>query len=256
MTRVLGILSAKGGVGKTTLASNLAYVLTELGQNITVIDANITTPHLGLHLGIHLAPKTLHDILKGKTKIKDATYSHPFGFKVIPASMNVNDLVDVDVGKLPEVTLNLLGSNDFIILDCAPSLSREAITAVNAVDEILVITNPDLPSVADALRTIKIAEDLEKKVLGVVVNRIKEKTYELSREEIQEMTGTKVIAEIPEDKNVSKSIVAKNPIVDFDPYSPASIEIRRLAHSLVGKTYGYQLPSPGIFSRLLNWLTK
>lgn len=254
MTRIIGLISGKGGVGKTTLASNLAYSLTELGKDVTVIDANLTTPHLGLHLGMHLVPKTLHEVLQGRIEIKDAIYPHPYGFKVIPGSISVNDLVGIDVSKLNEVISSLYGKTDFVILDSAPGLGREAISALQAVDEILLITNPDLPSVVDVLKILNVARSFNKKILGIVVNRIKGVNYELTSEEIEKMLETPIIAEIPEDPNVPKSIAAKWPIVDYFLDSPASIGIRKLTHFLCGRQFEYKKLS--FLHRLIKWLTK
>jgi septum site-determining protein MinD len=255
MTRVIVCTSGKGGVGKTALVSNLATALARLGEDVIAIDANLTTPNLGLHLGLHLAPKTLHHVLKGNSRLKNAIYPHPLGFKVLPSSMNINDLKGVDVGRLPEVTLNLLGKADYILLDSSAGLGREAISAIDAADEVLIVTNPDLPSVADALKVAKIAGESKKKVLGTVVNRIKGKRHELTRKEIENVVGLPVLAEIPEDKNVSKSIASKRPIVDLEPNSPAAVEIRRLAHVLCGKPFKYKKSSLGIFSRLAKWMS-
>jgi len=256
MTRVIVCTSGKGGVGKTTLVSNLAANLTELGQQVIVVDANLTTPNLGLHLGLHLAPNTLHDVLRGDVKIKNATYIHPLGFGVIPASMNLNDLKDVDVGRLPEVTLNLLGKADYVILDCAAGLGREAASAISASTEVLIVTNPDLPSVADALKTIKIAKDTGKSITGIVVNRVKGKEHELKKAEIEEILEAPVLSEIPEDKNVSKSIARKIPLSSFSPDSPASVEIRRLSHLLCGKPFKHKEPKNfRILERLVGWMT-
>jgi septum site-determining protein MinD len=66
MTRTICILGGKGGVGKTTLTSNLASALAELGKDVIAIDANLTTPNLGMHLGLHFAPNTIHQVLKGQ----------------------------------------------------------------------------------------------------------------------------------------------------------------------------------------------
>jgi septum site-determining protein MinD len=256
MTRVISVIGGKGGVGKTTLTSNLASALAGLGEEVVAVDANLTTPNLGLHLGLHFAPITLHQVLKGESKLKDATYPHAFGFKVIPASMSIEDLEGVDPSRLYEVTLNLLGKSDFILMDSAAGLGREAVAALNASEEILIITNPDLPSASDALKTVKLAEHLNKKILGVVVNRIKGKQYELTKQEIEEMIGYPVIAEIPEDRNVVKSLFAKIPVVNYSPNSPAAIEFKRLAHFLTGRPF-LERPrfSFNIIERLINWMT-
>jgi len=247
MTRVLAIIGGKGGIGKTTLTSNLSAALTDLGHDVVAVDANLTTPNLGLHLGMHLAPKTLHDVLRGKSRLKDAIYPHASGVKVVPGSMALEDLRGVDVGKLPEVALNLIGNADFVIFDSAAGLGREAISAISAADEILIITNPDLPSVTDALKTVKIAEGMHKKIVGVAVNK----------EEIEEMCGYPVIAEIPEDKAVVKSIAAKHPAVHLYPNSPASSEIRRLAHTLTATPYSEKRQLRFAFlEKLVGWMSR
>jgi len=256
MTRVITCISGKGGVGKTTLTSNLATALSQLGNDVIAVDANLTTPNLGLHLGMHLAPNTLHDFLKGESKLSNVTYPHMLGFKIIPGSISVEDIKGVDVGKLPEVTLTLLGKSDFVLYDSAAGLGREALSAISAADEILIITNPDLPSITDALKTANIAESLHKKILGVVVNKVRKKGYDLTREEISELVGYPVLVEIPDDKNVPKAIAAKEPIVSLEPDSPASIEIKRLAHFLSGKPFEQRLkPKFGVLEKLVRWMT-
>jgi cell division ATPase MinD len=251
MTRLIGVLSGKGGVGKTSLVSNLATALTELGQDVIAVDANLTTPNLGLHLGLHLAPNTLHDVLKGSSRLKNAIYPHPLGFKVLPSSMGIDDLRGVDVGRLPEVTLNLLGKADYILLDSSAGLGREAVSAIEAADEILIVTNPDLPSAADALKVGRIASSSKKKIIGVVVNRVKGKGHELTRKEIENIIGSPVLVEIPEDKNVAESIAVKQPIVSFEPDSPAAVEIKRLAGFLCGRPVEQKIkPKFGILKRL------
>lgn len=255
MTRTIAIIGGKGGVGKTTLTSNLASALAKLGQDVIAIDANMTTPNLGIHLGLHFAPHTLHHVLKGESKLNDSIYPHQAGFRLIPASMSVEDLEGVDVNRLQEITFNLIGKSDFVILDSAAGLGREAISALTASEEVLIITNPDLPSVADALKTVKLAEKLNKKIIGVVLNKVNRKEYELTKNEVEEMISYPVLAEVPEDKTLSKALFAKTPVVNFDPHSPAAKEFRRIAHTLVGvpfveeKPFGFKL-----IDRLVTWI--
>lgn len=235
MTRRILILSGKGGVGKTSLASNLAIALAEIGEDTIAVDANLTTPNLGLHLGTYLVSKTIHDVLRGKVDVKDAIYFHPLGIRIIPGSLNVNKIRKVDFNKLPEITLSLIGKADYVIMDCAASFGPEVISALAACDEVIVVTNPDLPSITEAFKGIKIAEEEGKKVLGVVVNRVKGKG--LKKEEIEEILGVPILAEIPEDENVPKSISAKVPVVTYRPNSPAAREIKKLACYIAGRPY-------------------
>lgn len=256
MTRIIVCTSGKGGVGKTTLVSNLATVLTELGQNVIAIDANLTTPNLGLHTGLHLAPKTLHDVLKGNSELRNAIYPHALGFKVVPSSMSTADLKDADVGRLPEVTLNLIGKTDYVLIDSAAGLGREAISALGAADEVIIVTNPDLPSTVDALKTVQVAQRLNKKILGVVVNRVHGRDHEMSKENMEDMIGHQVIAEIPEDPAISRSIAEKTPLSSYDNTSPAAYEIRKLGYRLVGRPIEpMKQKNPSILQRLLNWMS-
>jgi septum site-determining protein MinD len=257
MTRLIVLTSGKGGVGKTTLSSNLAAALTDFGENVIVMDTNLTTPNLGIHLGMHLTRNTLHDVLKGYSRLKDAIYPHPYGFKVIPAGLSLNDLKGVDVGRLPEVSLNLMGKADYVIMDSAAGLGKEAISALTSSDETIIVTNPDLPSATDALKIISIAKESNVKIIGAVINRVKGNSYELTKNEVENLLKVPIIAEIPEDPNVALSIAAKRPLVEFYPQSPAAMEIKKLAASLSGKKY--QLESrkkKGIWKRFFDWLIR
>lgn len=256
-TRFICVTSGKGGVGKTTVVSNLASALTEVGQNVIAVDANLTTPNLGLHLGYHLAGKTLHDVLRGKAKLNQAIYSHPFGFKILPASMSINDLQNVDVGRLPSAVLGLMGKADYVLMDSAAGLGREALSAMQASNEILVVTNPDLPSVADALKVVKLAENTDKKVSGVVVNRVRGKWHELSDTEIEKTLGHKILATIPEDRNVAKAVALKMPVTEFLPTTESSLAIRKLAHNMVGREFRYPKTTKArnLIDKLASWMS-
>jgi septum site-determining protein MinD len=257
MTRLIVLTSGKGGVGKTTLASNLAAALTYFGENVIVVDANLTTPNLGLHLGMHLTPNTLHDVLKGECRLKDVIYPHPYGFKVIPASLGLNDLKRVDVGRLPEISLNLIGKADYVIMDCAAGLGREAISALSASDEAIIVTNPDLPSVTDALKVKKIAKETNVKIIGAVINRVRGSVFELTKEEIEELLDVPIIAEVPEDPNIALSIALKKPLVEFSPDSPAAVEIKKLAALLTGRKYEREVSQKrGLIRRFIDWLVR
>ncbi len=232
MARAILIVSGKGGVGKTTLTSNLAAVLSKMGYDTAAIDANITTPHLGIHLGMHLAAKTLHDVLRGEEKVEKALYPHPLGFKVIPGSISLHSLKGLTYSRLTSIVLKLLSQFDFVLLDSAAGLGEETMAALDSVSEVLVITNPDLPSVTDALKTVKHAQNKNKKVIGVVVNRVKKMQHELTEKDIESIFGLPVIGSIPEDSSISKSIAKKTPVVHFDANSPASREIKKIAYKI------------------------
>ncbi len=255
MTRLISCISAKGGVGKTTLVANLAAALADFGENTIAMDANLTTPNLGLHLGMHLAPNTLHHVLKKQASLKDSIYPHRYGFKVIPASLNVNDLKDVDPATLPEVSFSLLGKADYILLDCAAGIGREALSGLASSDEVLIVTNPTIPAVTDALKVLRIAQNSNMKILGAVVNRVTGNAHELTLRQVSEVLGVPIVASIPEDLNITKSIHEKKLIYEYSPNSPAAIEIRRLAAWMTGREYIPQQQTSSFWQRFVNWLT-
>lgn len=252
MTRIILIVSGKGGVGKTTLAANLAYALAELGEDVIAVDANLTTPNLGLHTGMHLTPHTLHDVLRGDAELGQAVYTHSYGFRIIPASMSMNDLTGTDPSKLSNITMSLLGKADYVIMDSAAGLGRETLSAIAAAEEIIIIVNPTIPSVVDALKAAELARKLGKRIIGIVVNRRGKSKHELPNEKIESMIEAPIIAEVPEDEAVARSIAAKQPVLEYDTHSPAAVEIRRLAHKLTGRSFEYK--KLGLIKRFINWL--
>jgi len=255
MARIISVISGKGGVGKTTTVSNLGAALVKKGKNVIIIDGNVTTPNLSLHLGIPFYPITLHDVLKNKIPIEAALYEHSSGMKVIPASLSADAIKDINLDKLEGVLWNLLGRADIIIVDSAAGLGREALTAMRLADELIVVTNPDVPSVTDALKTIKIAEENETKVLGVVLNRFRGKKHEMPLSEIKSMLGVPILVIVPEDSAVPKSIKNRKPVVHHKPNSGAAIAFKKLASKIMGEPFVEELKKErSWFERLTFWL--
>jgi septum site-determining protein MinD len=253
MTRIITVASGKGGVGKTTLVANLATALALYGKSVVALDANLTTSNLGLHLGIHLYPKTLHDVLEGRAKIHEATYHHKTGFRVIPADISLRRLRNLKSYDFVDIFYKLMEDTDFLLIDSAAGLGREARASIEAADELITVTNPELPAVTDAMKLGLLARKFETHNLGVVVNRIKREPHEVPVEHIEEMLGVPVIGRIPEDREVRKSIALKEPVVYYNPKSFAAQHIRSIAASLIGEDYTPRKPW-GV--RLFGWLSK
>ena len=237
MTRVIGVVSGKGGVGKTTVALNLGAVLSQhFKKKVTVVDCNITTSHLGLHLGVYNHPATLNKALSGMVDIGEA-YQHPSGMNIIPASIYLEDLDGVDITKLRESIETIFEKNDIVLLDAGPGFGREAMAALKASDEVICVATPYVPSVIDAMRCHGIINDIGKTHLGIVLNMVNREKYELKKQEIEHLTSIPVISSIPYDKNVNKSLGLKMPVTILDPKTSASREFVRLASNIVGEEY-------------------
>ncbi len=238
VTRIITCISGKGGVGKTTVVANLGVALAKMGKNVVVLDANITTPNLGFHLGMPLTPVTLHDVLKGTARIRDAIYEHETGLKIVPAGISLRDMKGVDAKNLPNALLDLLGNTDIVILDGAAGLGREALAAIEAADEIILVTNPDITSVTDALKAAKLAQQMGTRISGVVINRATKKRHEMRTQDIIAMLGEyPILATIPEDINVRRALAKRAPVIHLDKNTAASKEIKKLAAWVAGERY-------------------
>lgn len=249
MVRIIGIVSGKGGVGKTTVGLNVGASLAHhFKKNVTIVDCNVTTSHLGLYLGMYYCPITLNKVLRGEYTAEEAIQQHHSGLKIIPASLSLSDLEGIDVTEIRESIKSLFDKNDIIFLDGSPGLGREAIATLRASDEILYVTNPYIPFAMDIVRNQEIVNEIGVKPLGIVLNMVHGKKHEMNNKEIEELTRLPVIAKIPFDMNVHKSLALKTPIVTYKPYTAASKELIKLASNLIGEPYHFD----GTIQRFLN----
>ena len=243
MEKIVGIVSGKGGVGKTTFTANLGLAMAQMGQDVVAVDADLSTSNLGLQLGFYQFPLGLQDALDGNIAIMNAIYTHPSGLKVVPASISLNYLSKNPTPyRLKSVLSDLSG---IVLIDSPPGLREDALLVLKASDELLIVTNPEIPAVTDALKVIKVAREMGKEPIGIVVNRARDK-FELSSEEIEEMCDLKVIGKVPEDRDVKRSMFEKTPMVSLKPYAASSIEFNRIAATLIGADY----TPPGFFTRV------
>lgn len=254
MARIIVVTSGKGGVGKTTSVINLAAAFNKLGKDVVVIDANITTPNVGLHLGAPTVPVSITHVLAGKAALKDALYEHHSGIKVIPASLALP--TNIKPERLSELTGKMRRLGEIIILDCAAGLGKEAATAIQSADDILVVTQAELPALTDALKAIKLAERLDKNIKGIILTRFKEDRHEVPMENIQAMLETPILEIIPEDESVRESLKLKDAVVHTHPKSEAAIAYKKLAARILGPKYLKQAEKEGRKSAFYKVLEK
>lgn len=237
MGKVYVIISGKGGVGKTTSAINLGLSINELGKETIVVDANLTTPNVGLHLGSPIVPISLNHVINNRAKPEEAIYEHESGTKIMPSSLSIGDLDDIHHERLHEVTKKLRKIADIILLDSAAGLGEEARSSIKAADEVVVITNPEISAVTDALKTIKLAEQMDKKVVGVIVTRHEGAKWEMDIPTVKDMLEVPVLGVIPEDESIKESQMMKNAVVKTHPKSKASKSYQKIARRILGPDY-------------------
>jgi len=124
----ISVMSGKGGVGKTVVSANLAYIIAHTyGLKTLLIDANITTSHLSSIMKIPVT-FSLNSILS-KNKIDISKIPKYDDLYVLPSNIFVNSRDYSNLKKLPKLIEKLKKHFDVIIVDTAPGLGREAVTA-------------------------------------------------------------------------------------------------------------------------------
>jgi len=255
MTKVYAVISGKGGVGKTTSTINLGSCLNQIDGDVIIVDGNLTTPNVGIHLGAPIVPVTINHVLGGQAKIEDAIYEHESGTKIMPASLSLKESEKINYKKFPEVIKKLKKLTNHILIDSAAGLGEEARAAMDAADEIIIITNPEMSAVTDALKTIKLAEEINKPIKGVIITRYSGSKYEMSFSNIRDMLESPIIGVIPEDEAVKASQVMKNAVVFTHPRSRATFAYVKATKRILGE--GEDMTSYehlGLIGRILNGL--
>jgi septum site-determining protein MinD len=237
MAKVIVITSGKGGVGKTTTAVNLGAAMNSFGKDVLIVDGNLSTPNLGIHLGSPEVPVNLNHILSKKAEVLEGVYEHESGLKIIPSSLSVKELGNLKPERLKDYKKDFLDISEYVIIDCAAGLGCEALAAIDIADEVVIVTNPEMPAITDALKTIKVAEQKKKPVSGVIMTRVKKNDVEIQPDTVKEMLEIPVLGMIPEDLDVQRALNSKDAIVHVFPKSKPSRAYKEIAAKLVGVEY-------------------
>jgi|SRR3989344_4178684 len=244
--KIIGIVSLKGGVGKTSVVSCLGDALSSLGRKVLLVDGNFSAPNLGLHHNVVDPEATIHQVLEREVRISDAVVELDH-IDLVPGSLfgnfNINPL------KLKDKISNMRKRYDVILLDSSPSLNDETLAVMLASDEIIVVTTPDHPTLSNTLRAVKLAKQRGTPIMGLVLNKVYDKDFELSIEEIESVVGVPVMAVIPHDANFLGALSEFTPYTSFKPKSNGSEEYRKLASLILGEKY-----DPGL-RRYFKWIS-
>lgn len=229
--RVIGVFSCKGGVGKTTTVANIGLSLVDhMKGDVLLVDANLSAPNLGLHFG-ELSPKvTIHDALAGDVQIDEAVVKCQ-GVQALFGSIAYGE--DVRLVDVRGMLAPLKNKYKLILVDSAPGIGREVVAAMKACDKIIIVTNPDVPTIASTLKTFRAAERYKIPILGVVVNKVRGEPYELPIKEVKKALGWPIISAVPEDRKVRESTAAGVPVVRYASKSPAAKKFREIGEFML-----------------------
>ncbi len=153
----------------------------------------------------------------------------------MPAS--IFERIEVNPLKLKDKIKGLKRSYDIILIDSSPSLNEETLAVMLASDEIFVVTTPDHPTLSATIKAIKLAKQRGTPISGLILNKVHNKKFEVSLEDVEETLDVPVLAVIPYDTGVLKSLSNMKPYTSHKPKSKGSIEYKKLASVLVGQRY-------------------
>lgn len=155
--RILAIASGKGGVGKTTLAVNLAAAISEMGKRVTLIDGDLGLANADLLCGVR-ASRNIGDVLDGKCPLHDAIADTPHGFRVLPGASGLARLAALGENEARVLVGRFAAMDtmsDVVLIDCGAGIGNVVQAFMLAADRSLIVTTPDPMAVTDAYALIK-----------------------------------------------------------------------------------------------------
>jgi ATP-binding protein involved in chromosome partitioning len=244
--RILAVSSGKGGVGKSTVAVNVAVALTQDGARVGLMDADIYGPNVPRMMGVFEKPP----VIAGKIQPLEA-----YGVKL----MSLGFLVERDAPAIwrgpiiMKIVTQFLrdvdwGELDYLIVDLPPGTGDAQLSLVQAtqVSGAVIVTTPQEVAVGDALRGAKMFERVGVPVVGVVENMgafVDPETgrrYELfsagGGQRLADEVGVPLIGSVPLQPNLAEQADQGRPVIIASPDSPAARSLRAIAAELARKT--------------------
>lgn len=246
VSRVITVTSGKGGVGKTSLAVNLAIDLQRRGKRVVILDADFGLANIEVMLGVRPTSNLADLMFKGKS-LRDIIMSGPEGIGFISGGSGIKELASLTRDQVFYVLQSLSELDDLadvVIVDTGAGIADTVLEFAAASEEVLLVVTPEPTSITDAyalLKTLNRTQDFQasRTVIKLVSNRVK------NQKEGQEIFDkVSVVAEkflnikleymgaVLNDGNVSKAVMQQKPLVMAYPHTPAALSISYLANSL------------------------
>lgn len=205
MSKVIGIVSGKGGVGKTTLCAGLAFALASNGKNVIAIDGDVGLKNLDILLG--MSDNTafdLNDILKERCMISKAVQVHPQYPNLNFISASQSDSIDKTAFR--KLCRYLSTHYDYVLVDAPAGLGEGFYNIVESCDECIVVATSDLTSIRDAEKTAGILSGIEHLTSHLVLNKLNHqmisKGYLQNIDDVIDSISLSLLGLVPADNNM------------------------------------------------------
>ncbi len=237
--RVIGVTGGKGGVGKTSIAINLATALAGMGRRVLLLDGDLGLANVDVLLGI--APRhNLAHVISGERLLEEIVVETPQGFRVVPAGSGVERLAtlgEAEHAGLVRAFSSLGGDLDTLIVDTAAGIAPSVLQLLRACQHVVVAVCDEPASLTDAYAIVKVlSRNYGVGRFQVVASMTRvhgagQSVFRaLSRVATRFLDVTLDYAgEIPEDPLLRRSIREQRPVVEAYPSSPAAAALKQLA---------------------------
>jgi flagellar biosynthesis protein FlhG len=243
--RMISVTSGKGGVGKTNIAANLAYLLAQMNQRTMVLDADAGLANIDVILGIN-SPYNLSHVLSGEMTLAATLINGPGGIKILPSASGMTEMTDLSRGqKLTLIDeLNALNDSlDFILIDTAAGISSNVMYFNLAAREIIVVTSPEPTALTDAYALIKVLyQRYAKRRFRLIINMVrnqaeaKEVYKRLSHATDQFLNlSIEYLGYVLLDEKVKEAVLQQRPVAEIYPDSPAVLCLTKIAAKICGE---------------------
>lgn len=233
---VITVYGAKGGVGKTSVATNLAVAVARQGQAVVLVDADDTFGDAAEGLGVPQSP-SITDALRAGESVPINTFlgEHASGLSVLAAPTNPLDWRSIDVDAIRALLGKLASQFDVVIVDTGSTLSDVTIAALQHAAQVLWVTTPEYASVHDSLQAMSVIRGL-----GLPDDRIRlvlnvaSGDSDVRPSSVEQALGAPIFWSVPYDRRLRRAAQIGQPVVDAQPNSPAAASLRDLADLLTG----------------------
>lgn len=236
MRSIVAIASGKGGVGKSTVATNLAVALAEAGARVGLIDADILNPNIPMMIGVgHGRPR-----VEGEKMIPIEAY----GVKVISTGFLIDPSKPMIMrgpmlhGAIRQFFTDVKwGELDYMIVDLPPGTGDAPLSLAQSfpLTGAIIVTQPQEVAVSDALRSAAMFDQLNVPVLGIIENMTGDFFGEGGGERLANERGVPFLGRVPLDAEVRKGGDYGRPIVAYQPESPAGQAFNQLAQTVAAR---------------------
>ena len=246
LSRVITVFGSKGGLGKTTVATNLAVKLAQSGKKVALVDLDLQFGDI--HIFLDIEPKeTIAELVQevytpNIDSVRSYMVVHPSGVHVLCAPKSPEYAEVVSSERIQSLLSLLRSYYDYVIIDTPPSFNEVTMMAIESSSTVLFVTGLDISILKNSKLSLSLLESLKQKdKVRVLVNRAVE-INSITLNDVQKIIGCPIWARIPSDYKVAVSALNRGvPFVIGAPNTKLSQSLSDVADLLLTGDSNYDI---------------